>query len=57
MLQEEMGTKQGHTDQASKWFQNRGLFSDHFLQARLPEWKEWEVDAELAPYRVSFPRR
>jgi Alw26I/Eco31I/Esp3I family type II restriction m6 adenine DNA methyltransferase len=51
MPQEEMGTKRDQIDQSSTWFQNRGLFSDHFLQARLPEWKEWEVDAELVPFR------
>ena len=43
--------KQGLPDQPSPPFQNRGLFSDHFLQARLPEWKEWKVDAELVPFR------
>ena len=32
---------------ASNLFQNRGLFSDHFLQERLPGWKEWDVDEEL----------
>ncbi len=32
-------------------FNNRGLFSDHFLQARLPEWQEWKVDDELALFR------
>jgi len=42
------------TDQPSSWFVNRGLFSDHFLQARLPEWKEWKVIAELAPFRESL---
>jgi len=42
------------TDQPSSWFVNRGLFSGHFLQARLPEWKEWKVDAELAPFRESL---
>ena len=42
------------TDQSSSWFVNRGLFSDHFLQARLPEWKEWKVDAELVPFRESL---
>jgi hypothetical protein len=42
------------TDQPGSWFVNRGLFSDHFLQARLPEWKEWKVDAELVPFRESL---
>ena len=36
------------------WFQNRGLFSDHFLQARLPEWKEWKVEADLIPFQKSL---
>jgi len=54
MNQEEIGRKQGQPDQTSKWFQNRGLFSDHFLQIRLPEWKDWEVDAELGPFRKSL---
>jgi type I restriction-modification system DNA methylase subunit len=42
------------TDQPGSWFVNRGLFSDHFLQARLPEWKAWKVDAELVPFRESL---
>jgi len=37
MNQEEIGRKQGQPDQTSKWFQNRGLFPGHFLQARLPK--------------------
>jgi hypothetical protein len=36
---------------ASRLFQNRGLFSDHFLQERLPEWKEWNVSEELENFR------
>jgi len=32
-------------------FLNRGLFSDHFLKARLPEWKEWQCDTELNEFR------
>lgn len=39
------------SDEAGLWFQNRGLFSDHFLKARLPQWKEWETDEELATFR------
>ena len=35
-------------DQPGSWFLNRGLFSDHFLKARLPQWKEWQSDGELA---------
>jgi len=53
MPQKEIGKKQDK-DQTSAWFQNRGLFSDHFLPARLPEWKEWKVDAELVPFRKSL---
>lgn len=33
------------------WFLNRGLFSDHFLKAHLPEWKEWQCDTELNEFR------
>lgn len=33
------------------WFQNHGLFSDHFLTARLPQSKEWETGDELAVFR------
>jgi len=54
MTQEEIGKKQDQTDQASKWFQNRGLFSDHFIQARLPVWKEWKIDAELVSFHNSL---
>jgi len=32
-------------------FLNRGLFSDHFLKARLPQWKEWQCDGELSEFR------
>ena len=38
--------------QTGKWFQNRGLFSDHFLQARLPQWNDWKVDTELGPFQA-----
>ncbi len=41
-------------DEAGLWFQNRGLFSDHFLKARLPQWKEWEIDVELPSFRKEF---
>jgi len=33
------------------WFQNRGLFSNHFLEARLPQWKEWKTGEELPAFR------
>jgi len=36
---------------ASYLFQNRGLFSDHFLQERLLEWKEWKVNEDLDHFR------
>ncbi|MFC1955265.1 Eco57I restriction-modification methylase domain-containing protein [Chloroflexota bacterium] len=35
-------------------FVNRGLFSDHFIQERLPAWKEWGVDAELTPFHTGL---
>ncbi len=38
-------------DQPGSWFLNRGLFSDHFLKARLPQWKEWQTNEELATFR------
>ncbi|MBA7596796.1 hypothetical protein ES703_03786 [subsurface metagenome] len=39
------------SDKLESWFQNRGLFSDHFLRARLPQWKEWKTGEELATFR------
>ncbi len=39
------------SDKLESWFQNRGLFSDHFLRARLPQWKEWEINVELSSFR------
>jgi len=54
MSPEEKEQNQGLTKQTSKWFENRGLFSDHFLQARLPEWNEWEIDTELVLFRNSL---
>ena len=41
----------GLPDQPTSWFLNRGLFSDHFLKARLPQWKEWQANGELATFR------
>jgi len=38
-------------DEAKQWFENRGLFSDHFLEARLLEWKEWQTNGELSIFR------
>ena len=54
MPQEEIDKKKDQAEQTSKWFHNRGLFSDHFLQARLPEWKEWKVEADLIPFQKSL---
>ncbi|MEW6033514.1 MAG: Eco57I restriction-modification methylase domain-containing protein [Chloroflexota bacterium] len=34
-----------------QWFRNRGLFSDHFLRARLPEWPEWKDEGGLNSLR------
>lgn len=33
------------------WFQNWGLFSDHFLKERLPQWKEWQSSVDISIYR------
>lgn len=38
-------------DEIAPGFQNLGLFSDHFLKARLPQWKEWQADAEIRAFR------
>lgn len=45
------GKVQSLPDEPGSWFLNRGLFSDHFLKARLPQWKEWQSDGELAIFR------
>lgn len=50
-MPEALPKSQSSSDEPTLWFQNRGLFSDHFLQARLPQWKEWETDEELATFR------
>ena len=39
------------SSQQESWFVNCGLFSDHFLKARLPEWEEWQCDIELGEFR------
>ncbi len=44
MPQDKIGMKEDQPEQTIMWFQNRGLFSDHFLQARLPAWKEWKME-------------
>ncbi len=41
----------GSPEELESWFQNRGLFSDHFLRARLPQWKEWEIDVKISSFR------
>ncbi len=51
MTQEELDERQNELTPASNWFQNRGLFSDHFIQERLPEWKEWIVNEDLDHFR------
>ena len=51
MTQEELDEKQNKLTPASNWFQNRGLFSDHYLKERLPEQEEWKVDSRLAIFR------
>jgi len=38
-------------NQPGSGFLNRSLFSDHFLKARLPRWKEWQSDGEVAIFR------
>lgn len=38
-------------DEPGLWFQNRGLFSDHFLRSRLSQWEEWRADEELLAFR------
>jgi type I restriction-modification system DNA methylase subunit len=47
-------TVDGGTSEPQLAFVNRGLFSDHFLQARLPEWKEWKIDTELVAFHESL---
>ncbi|OGN93668.1 MAG: hypothetical protein A2Z75_04165 [Chloroflexi bacterium RBG_13_50_10] len=41
----------GSSDQPRLWFRNQGLFSDHYLKARLPQLKAWETGEELAAFR------
>ena len=48
MLDEE---EQSTPDQPGPWFLNRGLFSEHLLTTRLPEWRDWQADSELAEFR------
>jgi len=47
MLDQEQSTP----NQPGLWFLNRGLFSEHFLKARLPRWKDWQIDDELVEFR------
>jgi len=42
--------EQSVPNQPGLWFLNRGLFSDHFLRARLPHWREWKSDNELGQF-------
>ena len=39
-MPEALPKKHSSSEELGSWFQNRGLFSDHFLKARLPQWKE-----------------
>ena len=39
------------SSQIAPAFQNLGLFSDHFLKARLSQWKEWQAAAEIRAFR------
>jgi len=41
-------------EESKAWFQNHGLFSDHFLKERLPEWKEWQVGKEFSDFRANL---
>ena len=43
--------KQNLPEQLKTWFRNQGLFSDHFLKARLPQSKEWQTHDELVTFR------
>lgn len=38
-------------NQPNTWFRNHGLFSDHYLQSRLPEWDDWKIADELSAFR------
>jgi len=53
-MPEALPKNHGSSYEPGLWFQNRGLFSDHFLKARLPEWKEWKIDEELSTFRKSL---
>ena len=53
-MPEEASISPGLTEESKVWFQNHGLFSDHFLKERLPEWKEWQTGKELADFRAKL---
>lgn len=50
-MAEDLQENQNSSGKLELWFLNRGLFSDHFLQARLPQWEEWQVGEELSTFR------
>ncbi len=50
-MAEDLQENQNSSAKLELWFLNRGLFSDHFLQARLPQWEEWQVGEELSTFR------
>src|SRR4030042_1658234 len=54
MAQDKLDNGQNELKPVGNWFRNRGLFSDHFIQERLPTWKEWGVDAELTPFHTEL---
>ncbi len=39
------------------WFQNLGLFSNHFIEVRLPQINEWQVVPELDDFRQNIIER
>jgi hypothetical protein len=53
-MSEDAQKNQSLSDETGLWFENRGLFSDHFLKAQLPQWKEWETGAMIT---LVFPAR
>lgn len=42
------------SEQPKLWFRNQGLFSDHYLKARLPQLKVWETGKELTAFRQAL---
>ena len=50
-MAEDLQENQNSSGKLELWFLNRGLFSDHFLQSRLPQWGYWQVGEELSTFR------